>query len=56
MSPTALAVLVKILTSAPAEIADIKQIVSDAQAGKDVMTEVKTILADALKLIGDAGF
>jgi hypothetical protein len=56
MSTTALAILVKILTSAPTEIADIKQIVDDAKAGKDVMTEVKTILGDALKLIGDAGF
>ncbi len=56
MTPTALAILMKILMAAPTEVADIKQIFADAQAGKDVATEVKTILTDAVKLITDAGF
>lgn len=56
MNPTLLAVLVRLATDAPQEIADIKAIVSDLGAGKDVMTEVKTVLGDVLKLIGDAGF
>lgn len=55
MSNEALALLVKVLTAAPQEIADVKQLVVDAGAGKDVVTEVKTILNDLLKMLNDAG-
>lgn len=55
MSNDALALLLKVLTAAPQEVADVKQIVADIKAGKDVVTEVKMVLNDLLKMLSDAG-